>query len=66
MKLTDFEREGMNHGTFPMDKDEGVAACKEYRAKLEAQGINTQMVHFGGGMFTVRGVAEDGTLYDLA
>lgn len=63
--ITDFEREGMNHSTFPMDKDEGIAACKEYCAKLEAAGISTQLVHFAGGLFTVKGVDVNGNLYDL-
>ncbi len=52
--LSEMEREGMRNGCFPMDKDEGIAACREYRKKLEDQGHSTWLEYFTGDLFRVR------------
>lgn len=57
MSLTKFELEGMAHGAFPMDKDEGVAACRAYRAGLEAQGLRTYLDWLFGGIYVVKVVS---------
>lgn len=64
-EITAFEREGMSHNTFPMDKDEGIAACRKRREELGRMGISTQLVFFGGGLFTIKGVDKDGNLFDV-
>lgn len=46
--------DGMRNGCFPMDTDEGVKACREYRDRLEADGYVTWLEWFAGGLFIVR------------
>lgn len=52
--ITKMELEGMKNGAFPMDKPEGIAACREYRKALEAEGKTTWLEHFANGIFLVR------------
>lgn len=51
--MTKMELEGMKNGCFPMDKDEGVAACREYRQALENEGKHTRLEWFAGDLFRV-------------
>ncbi len=48
------ELEGMDHGAFNMAKDEGIEACRAYRARLEAQGMITWLQYMTGDIFIVR------------
>lgn len=52
--MTEMEREGAKHGTFNMAKEDGIEACKAYRAALEAEGKITWLKHFAGDNFTVK------------
>lgn len=52
--LTKMEIEGMKHGAFPMDKLEGIQACREYRMKLEAEGKETWLEHFANGIYIAK------------
>ena len=52
--ISKMEQEGMKNGAFPMDKDEGIKACREYRAALEADGKTTWLEHFANGIYLVR------------
>lgn len=52
--MTTMEREGMKNGIFNMAKDEGIEACRKYRADLEAQGYRTWLEHFTNDLFKVR------------
>lgn len=52
--LSEMERDGMKRGCFPMDKDEGIAACRQYRANLEAQGYTTWLSYLAGDLFKVK------------
>ena len=52
--MTSMEIEGAKHGAFSMDKEEGREACREYRAKLEAQGKRTWLDHFAADIYIVR------------
>lgn len=56
--MTEMEREGAKNGCFNMAKDEGIAACREYRKALEAQGFSTKMVYFTGDLWIVRKYKE--------
>lgn len=51
--MTKMELEGMKNGCFPMDKDEGVKACREYRQALEKEGKRTHLKWFAGDLFIV-------------
>lgn len=51
--MSKMELEGMKRGIFPMDKDEGIEACREYRAKLHAQGYKTYLEYLWNGLFKV-------------
>ena len=53
-ELTKMEIEGMKRGAFPMDKDEGIKACREYRSKLAAQGKKTRLEYFSGSIYIVK------------
>ena len=53
-ELTAMEIEGMKNGAFPMDKDEGIKACNEYRANLASKGIKTELVWFAAGIYIVK------------
>ena len=48
------ELEGMDHVAFNMAKDEGIEACRAYRARLEAQGMITWLQYMTGDIFIVR------------
>lgn len=52
--ITKMEQEGMKNGAFPMDKEEGIKACREYRAALEAEGKKTWLEHFAAGIYIVK------------
>jgi hypothetical protein len=52
--ITKMEQEGMKKGAFPMDKDEGIKSCREYRAALEAEGKKTWLEYFAGNIYIVR------------
>lgn len=52
--MTKMEIEGMKNGCFPMDKTEGIEACKKYRADLEAAGYRTWLEWFASDLFIVR------------
>jgi len=52
--MTEMERQGAKNGCFNMAKDEGIEACREYRANLKAQGFKTWLEHFTGDLFIVR------------
>lgn len=51
--MTEMEKEGAKNGCFNMAKDEGIAACREYRARLEAQGYDTWLEYRWGDIFAV-------------
>ena len=51
--LSKMELEGMKNGCFPMDKEEGVAACRKYRQALENEGKITRLEWFAGDLFRV-------------
>ena len=57
--LTKLELQGMEHGTFPMDKDAGIEACKAYRKALEEKGFKTYLKHCQNGLFHVEIRKED-------
>lgn len=52
--MTKMEREGAQRGAFNMAKEDGIAACRAYRAALEAQGFTTWLAHFSGDIFIVK------------
>lgn len=52
--MTKMELEGMKNGCFNMAKDDGVAACRAYRAALREQGNITWLEHFAGDLYIVR------------
>lgn len=52
--MTEMEKEGAKHGCFNMEKEDGIAACREYRAQLEAQGHETWLSYFTGNLFIVK------------
>ena len=49
--MTKMEKDGATRGCFNMAKEDGIAACREYRAQLEAQGIKTSLKYFTGDLF---------------
>lgn len=51
--LSKMELEGMKNGTFPMDKEEGIEACRKYREALEAKGVKTYLEYCQCGLFHV-------------
>lgn len=52
--MTEMERAGAERGCFNMAKEDGIAACREYRAQLEAQGFKTQLEYFTGDLYIVK------------
>ena len=52
--MTEMEKEGAKNGCFNMAKDEGITACREYRARLEAQGFRTSLKYFTGDLWIVK------------
>lgn len=52
--MTKMEIEGIKNGAFNMAKEEGIEACRAYRATLEAEGKRTWLEHFTGDIFTVK------------
>ncbi len=54
--MTEMEKQGAQNGCFNMAKDEGIEACREYRARLEAQGFRTYLEYFTGDLFIVKTV----------
>ena len=52
--MTKMEIEGMKNGCFNMAKDEGIRACREYRAHLESFGYKTWLEHLFGDLFSVK------------
>ena len=51
--MTEMEKAGAERGCFPMSKEDGIAACREYRARLEAQGFRTWLKYFSGDLYIV-------------
>lgn len=51
--MSKMELEGIKRGIFPMDKNEGIEACREYRARLHAQGYRTYLEYLWNGLFKV-------------
>ena len=52
--MTKMEKDGATRGCFNMAKEDGIAACREYRAKLEAQGLRTRLEYFTGDLYIVK------------
>ena len=52
--MTKMEIEGAKNGCFNMAKEDGIEACRRYRAELEANGYRTELRHFSGDLFIVK------------
>ena len=63
--MTDMEKSAARVGTFNMAKEEGIKACEEYRANLEAKGYRTVLQYREGyDKFRVMVVMAGGELVD--
>lgn len=51
--MTEMEKNGAKRGCFNMAKEDGIAACRGYRAQLEAQGLKTWLSYFTGDLYIV-------------